>query len=493
MKLKHLWTLLVVSLFFIGCDDNTGSLGLDMLPDSDHLEVKKKTYELQTQSKLADRIYARTNIGYVGKFTDPDFGFYESGFLTQLNCTENLTFPEVYDPATKTGEMVKDEIYVTELILYYSTYFGDSLNACRMSVYELDERIDKQESHYTDIDPEKYKGELLARKAYTAFDPSISDSIRSLSNFRPYVRVPLSNDLGNRILKKYREDPENFKDADAFIDNVFKGIYVKSDYGDGTILYIEDVALNVVTECYALDSLGNVQQNWTEDGDSIYYPMRTFAATKEVIQANRFENSDRLAEKAEEGDWTYIKSPGGIYTQMNLPLEQVYDELLNDTINSVKLTFTAYQQSKTEGVDEKFQMQQPENLLLIREKELESFFEKNWLPDNVTSYIARFASKTGTYEFSNLSYLVNTCMAEKEEMMEGEGKNWTAEQWKAWEEETQWSSVVLVPITTNPVSYTSASDLLSIHHDMGSKYVKLKGGENGKNLLDMGVYYTKFY
>ena len=63
---------------------------------------------------LADKVYSKTSTGYIGKFTDPDpkgFGNYEASFLAELNCTENFTFPAVYeesaDGKSGKGTMVK--------------------------------------------------------------------------------------------------------------------------------------------------------------------------------------------------------------------------------------------------------------------------------------------------------------------------------------------------------------------------------------------------
>ena len=75
------------------CDDTTGSLGLDMLPGSDNVNVSSTSFDVTTKSILSGPVFAKTDIGYVGKYTDPDFGYFESGFLTQLNCTDSLQFP----------------------------------------------------------------------------------------------------------------------------------------------------------------------------------------------------------------------------------------------------------------------------------------------------------------------------------------------------------------------------------------------------------------
>lgn len=149
----------------------------------------------------------------------------------------------------------------------------------------------------------------------------------------------------------------------------------------------------------------------------MYYTTRTFATTKEVIQANKFVNSEKLNEIAKKTDCTYLKSPAGIFTQATLPINKIYEELSHDTINAVKLTFNSYNQPD----NGKFSMKAPTYVLLLREKERQSFFEENKLTDNITSYLAvhnaTISNKptTNQYVFTNLTRLINACVNEKQE------------------------------------------------------------------------------
>lgn len=95
MKVKYIGILLLALLAFYGCDDNTGTLGMGMLPDSDGISAQTKTFEVSTKSILAGPVYAKTSTGYVGTFTDPDpngFGNYKASFLTELNCADDFRF-----------------------------------------------------------------------------------------------------------------------------------------------------------------------------------------------------------------------------------------------------------------------------------------------------------------------------------------------------------------------------------------------------------------
>ena len=103
------------------------------------------------------------------------------------------------------------------------------------------------------------------------------------------VSLPIS--LGEHMYNKYKEDKNNYKDAESFIKNVLKGIYVHCTNGDGTILYIDDMELILDYSYYIKGKSGEL--------DSLVAGTSVFAATKEVIQANRFQNSERLKELIE--------------------------------------------------------------------------------------------------------------------------------------------------------------------------------------------------
>lgn len=135
-----------------------------------------------------------------------------------------------------------------------------------------------------------------------------------------------------------------------------------------------------------------------------------FASTKEVIQANQFKNSDLLEDRVKEEGHTYLKSPAGIFTEATMPYDKIYNELTNDTLNAVKLTFTNYNQE----TGNKFSMGAPETVLLLRKKDLSTFFEDNKLTDNITSFTATHNNvATNQYTFRNIARLVTTCINEK--------------------------------------------------------------------------------
>ena len=94
---------------------------MNMLPGSDNITAQTTTFDVKTASVFVDSVYAKTSTGYVGRFTDPDpqgFGDYEASFLTELNCTDNFTFPAVYNDKTHTGMMAGDSVVSIQLAIY---------------------------------------------------------------------------------------------------------------------------------------------------------------------------------------------------------------------------------------------------------------------------------------------------------------------------------------------------------------------------------------
>lgn len=548
MKAKYALIALLAITFF-GCDDNTAGLGLGMFPDSDRdINGRLTTFDATTESVHAGKIYAMSNIGYVGKFTDETFGTYEAGFLAELNCSKGMTFPGVYNYEKNTSfdsknkptqtmvgeggnnidkkdiEFVKDDkgniignIHTIELYLLYSSYFGDSLTASRLSVYKLGgegkKELNESNAYYTDIKPEEFYNpeNLLGTKAYTAVDLSVKDSIRNSNTYVPNVRVSfrdiMAKEIGKEIIKKAYKSGANF-DRKA-LKEVFKGLYVKSDYGDGTILYIDQVQMNVVYKCYAIDSINGriLPKKVVKEGeskDSTYYGYRMFTSTREVIQANSL-NNDKAAIQAciDNPEWTYLKSPAGIFTQVTLPVSEIAETLQGDTLNAVKLGIPIYNETN----NKKFGMSVPRSVLLIRKKYKDTFFENNKLSDGITSSLFDYSSYTNSfteYTYNNITQLINDCLADGEREAaekeihdkkfitvsitnpddpEGDPIEKRVESIEEWEKYSDWNKVVLIPVlvtkdasSSNNYYGNGSSQVISIQHDLKPSYARLKGG-----------------
>ena len=471
MKLKYLGMAFIAAMLY-SCDDQTSGIG-QFIPDQDNIPAFIQNYDVKTKSVLQDAVYARSSTAYLGKYTDPRFGELSADFLSQINCTSNFEFPKT-----------TQRVISTELTFAYGTSFGDSLAPMRMAIYPLTKAIydygENKDLYYTDFDLNKYydsSQEPLAEKVYTAYDPSVSDSLRTATNYKPSVTVKLKNEFGTAIWEKFKENPAYFKDAKSFIDNVLKGFYVQTKHGDGSILYIDEIKLKFTVEYLA-------KRASTGEVDSIVKGSATLAASKEVFISTRIKNSSLadVVEKANQSEKSsFIKTPAGIYTEVELPLKQMYDDHETDTLNSISISFTRF--NDTSSSPYKFSI--PTYLLMIRKSELPTFFEENETYDNKTSFLATYEQTTNTYSFTKMNRLVSHIFSEiRAEKEKGE------EAWNAWankEENKDWNKVVLIPVKGIKDSNGS---IIAVENSLEMSSSELKRGTDNRP-INMQLIYSR--
>lgn len=440
-------------LTFTQCDDNTGSIGGSLVPENDIITAETKTFYATSNTIMAnDSILANTSDVYLGMYTDEESGtVFSSSFVTQFGCTEDFEFP--------IEGVVDDSASYTKLRLYFNEYYGDSLNAMRCEVYELDNTLQEGVPYYTNFDPEELydvEKKPLAAKTFNVIDYNVHDTILNSDNYARHIEIVLPNSIGNRFISKfYEKDAEGnivgkkyFANSEVFINDIFKGIYVKCVQGDGTILKIYRARIDVGFKRLIKSSSGAL--------DSIQALSAPFYSGKEVLQTNKFDNND-LKPLLDEKEYTYIKTPAGLFTEVKLPICELVENC--DTINSAKMVFTRYNEeggsmNSAHGT-----------LLMVRKADMYKFFLKNKLSDGETSYLTSFVNSSNEYVFGNIANLFKHCYRE---YTEGVLKD------SDWETKNpDWDKVVLIPVTTTEDSNGSVVKIL---HDISISSMRLRGG-----------------
>lgn len=431
---KYFAYLLTLLLCLASCDDNTGSLGGSVIPDHDVISIDTATYWATTQSMAVDSVLGKTSKVYLGRFTDPQTNsVFEADFIAQFNCEEEGSIPAFPD------NILGDSAVKVELRLFFTSYFGDPENTMTAEVYELTETLKEGERYYTNLDPTKFynsEDKPLATKIYTATDYTLEDSKLNDSEHTANVNIPLPYEIGTRMIQQYRMNKDWFANASNFIENVCKGYYVKIAGGDGTILYIDQAILNI----------GYLH----EHADSVRYTQ--FAGTEEVLQANRFSTEkETLKPLIDDNTCTYLKTPAGIFTEVTLPVDEIMAN--NDSINAAKIIFNCYNDS----YDTDYKFGTPQTLLMIHKDEMHTFFEKNKLTDNISSFYTTYNGTYNRYEYSNIARLIAYCESKRDESPEN------------------WNKVVLIPVTTIT---DSNSSIVNFRHDFSLNSVRLVGGKD---------------
>lgn len=476
MKIKTLLTGILAGAALASCSESTGTIGSSIIPEEDILQMFDSTHCAVSRSVPADReLLVRSSDCYLGIFTDGETGVRtEADFLTQVNCTEGFVFPDSVYGIDKFHfpEWVKKELegkkpYRAYLRLYCDEYAGSPDNALKIEIWPLTRTLSPSEYYYSDIDPTKYydpSGEPLTSASISPVDYAVSDSILSRTGYVNTIRVALPDSVAGKMLNTfYSEDgPAKFADAPAFIENICKGFYVRCVQGDGNLLKIYKVKLEVcfyhLTETEAADTL------------QLESAVAEFLGNSEVLQVTRFTNSG-LENLLEDQDVSYIKTPFGIYTEMTLPIDEIIDNSAN-IINSATMILKGYKPSS-----ESYALPMPENLLLIMKDSVPTFFRKASLVDNITSYYTTLNAQYNEYAFNNLSRIIMKCASLREEWIELNGYTSREEGKAAYQaEHPDWNKIMLIPVQ---FVKDGSGSLIYLCLDQSPRFVKLRGGING--------------
>jgi len=400
MKTKLFFLSLLTALISFSCQDSTISeIGMSIMPEGDKIKIHEDTVSITLKTIKADSIYAKTINGTLGEYFDPTFGTLNAGFACQF-------FPAIGFDSTSIANMINGKVDSVFLDMYY-TYMGDSLAPMELTVFPINKPLEK--NYYTSVNPEDFAdmANPIARFAYTASNQNIPNSLL-------YGR--LSVPMPVEWVQKYVDSLKNNKDmsADSFV-KMFPGLYLKSTFGSGSLLFINNASTSIYADNAYTEIV--VQYRTIEPGessylggDSIMTRYLVWGATKEVIQINSYThaNMDYLFQN---DSITYLKSPAGVFTEITIPIRDIIQKIGKRQFSSVKLSLKALPKN-----DWNYSLGFPglgyssssiaSKLLLIQPDSVKNFFEQQQIANNVTSYTAIFSSSSYTYDFSNISNLI---------------------------------------------------------------------------------------
>jgi hypothetical protein len=468
MKLINFACTILASFVIISCDDTTDGIGTSLTDNRDNLEISTDTFYVSTKSIVADSVLSRNTTGYLGKFRDPETGAYiTSNFMTQFSVLENYTFPKIDSIISKKDGLAFADS--CEIRLYHSNTIGDSLAPMKLKAYELGKPVEDGTDYYSNFDPEK-KGYIrtngiVADKTYTLADLNYTLDERSDEDYNASIRIPLNKEYtdkdgkkyknyGTYIMRKYYENPTNFKNSYNFVHNVVPGFYFKSTSGIGAMANIYNAIMYVYFRYTSNDSTYNVAA--------------TFGGTEEVMQTTSIRNDEAtIKNMAADNNCTYVKTPAGIFTEMTIPVDDIVKNKENYTINTAKVTL---QRINNQNSNE-YALSAPSQLLMIPADSIKTFFANHNISNNKNSFLASLSSNA--YTFNNIGSMIKTMYENK----------------VAGNATTNWNKVVIIPVTTSSMTISSTTYLTGVYHDMSIKSTKLVGGNTP---IKITVVYSKF-
>lgn len=456
MKILRLLTVLVIAaLTFAACDDTTEGIGGSITNKIDNINISNSAFNVTTKSIVAGAVLSRNNTGLIGKMKDPETGNYVKGdYMTQLSVLPTFSVDTLdYIKQANNGSIEADSCY---LLVSYNASYGDTIAPMKVTAYEMTKPMSEDQEYYSDYDAFE-KGWVNENNQHWSSNYNLSNT-SDVKNFKIYLNKKYTKDgktyknYGSYIMQTYAEHPEYFKTNYKFLHNVCPGFYIKNVGGTGNMAKIWNTELIFY---------------WTRkktintDSTAVSIGYNRFDGTEEVLQLNKIENKN-LEELASKQNYTYLKSPAGIFTEVTLPIEDIMKGHEKDTLNTATISFPRL---NNENEDNPYNFATPSTILMVQKDSLQSFFEKSKLADSRTSYTASYSS-TGTYKnaytFQNIANLVSAMYKNK-----GKGENW--------------NKVVLVPVNVITTTQGYTTVISKINHDMSLASTRLIVGTDDPN------------
>ena len=487
MKKNLILPLIALAGFFASCDDNTDELGYSLTNPTDRMAIDYGTFNVNSETVKLDNIISRSSTGYLGKIKDPETGSYITcNFMGQLHIMEDYEFPPLDSLVLTNGEIIADSC---KLQVYYSTYTGDSTVSMKCKFQELAKPLSESETYNVDFKPTIENGFLRKDGLTKSTTYSLIDySIRTLHDGVAHRHFDISlndeytdedgkkyNNYGTYIMRKYYEPggSKNFKNSYNFIHNICPGFYLEHTGGIGCMANIAYTNLIVYIRFI----------EWQ------YQDIETlvFGGTEEVLQkTNITQDQEIIDQMKDEGDHTYLKTPAGLYTQITLPVDSVFEGHEKDTLNTANIFIS--RENNTQETNS-YTLPIPQEVMILPADSVENFFTNEKVIDNRSSYTTSYKEATNGYTFSNISSMMRMMKdAKTKYITEHEGT--TDEQFEALF--PNWNKAVIIPVTISSIVTAMDTKITRVTHNMSITSTKLVGGKDNPDAIKISCIYSKF-
>ena len=408
MRTKGFVFCFLLAIIYMACDDTISRVGLGIQPDEDKVTIFDTMVYIEARTVKIDSLYAKTVNGFLGELYDPSYGVIKSSYICQY-------YPAVGFPYL--DSIVDNKIDSVILNIGYYSFFGDSIAPMEVTVYPVVKALDHH--YYTNTDPTDFcdTEHPMAKYGYTARNLNISyDELRDSLNYYFNITIPLPVKLGQDYLDKVLNG--ELKTTKEFLD-FFPGTYLTTTFGTGSMLPVDRTT--IVLYYTRRKMLKDVDGN-----DSLTYKASNavFTVTKEIIQLNKFENKNPDFLYGDNPDRTFLKSPAGVFTELTIPIKEIARGIGKKKFSNVKLSLKAYlkdewtysfpfpglENSSVPTADAGGKSGYSSKLLLIEPDSVAYFFENKRYADWKNSYTTQFNSSTYSYDFDNISNVVQNAI-----------------------------------------------------------------------------------
>ncbi|QIA09803.1 DUF4270 domain-containing protein [Draconibacterium halophilum] len=331
--LKIFGGLFVLVSVLVACNNDVNSLGLDLLPEEDLINVRNISVSDKIESYTFTEngiVTSKGGTNLLGTLNDPIFGKTKANYATQFRLT---SFPEFGTNA------VVDSV---RLYLFYRSVYGDTTTTQQIKVYEMETYLDPDAEYTQDIDLKSMASDVpLAEFDYT---PEVElDSASQDTNYQ-LLTIPLDNALGEKLLNADSLDMIN---NDIFLQ-YFKGLYLESAdvSGEGSLITLHTAATSSFQGSALLVYYNNDENMNPEEGEEPDTLSQAYLITQYSSRVSEIKHDytgvpflDNLDQEDVEDDLIYVQPTGGLKSRITVSGLESWKDSINMGINKAEIIF----------------------------------------------------------------------------------------------------------------------------------------------------------
>ena len=362
----------------VSCDNN--NIGAALQPEEDKIVVLTDSFVVQTATELLPSRHSEVAKLELGCVHDPIYGQFKLDFLTEFKYARD-TFPASATNAT------------LSLVMYYRSYYGDSLSVNEATVYALQNSLQFGGNYKCDINVSDFCNQEveLGRKTYVPYDNTVSDSLRATAKYCDKVEIPFPQSYCDELLKN-----KEYTQSQAAFKEFLKGVYVTTKYGNNAVLNVDSVNLELHYQYAPV----------AEKPDSLVSGVRIYPANKEVTSVVRVSEVIPPMQVLNNVDSIHsMVSSSGYAIRVKLPWNEILDRLSENATKGERFQInhaSLIVEQACVAEAEQSPMQPPVALLLIREKDVDAFFTQSKYPASGIQTVVGFWYEEGYYLFNNM-------------------------------------------------------------------------------------------
>lgn len=454
------------------CKNDAMNAGASTLLESDDIQVKADTFSISSSLDSCAALTLTPDSFLLGE-CETHFGALQADILTQLACPEGFEYP--YQETAEVDSVC--------LFIYYNNWYGDGMAPIGITVYEMDRTpLYYTETYPSNLDISEYCSLedsthiVNASRIIIPAAPTDSVLVSSTNAYQPYVRIKLTDEFAKKFFAI-----RDFSSQKKF-NELFKGLYIKSDFGGSNILYVTDISMAVYY---------HFTRPTSGIGDSIISDIKSFYANSEVRQINRYTYPDReniLQLYLQNIDTNYIVSPANIYTKITLQIDSIQNRIsqqIGDTssyriyVNQALLTLDVLYDAETSSDRPRDSWDIPaSNMLLIKESRFEQFFAKNELPSDTVAIVASLTATTDS--LANISYTYSYDLSAL-----------LTQQLRA-EKPIEQLNFLLVPVAITSNTTSTSTIITSVKQLQTISATRIRSAKNSIQPIDIEMVYSGF-